>query len=174
MLLFEDVIWASNTISNLCYCKHFKALLFFLIKFWTEYCNIISATNFVYVICICLIKYDLGCEVDLLRPFVVLNRLPGLYKWWYARVNMFNEDSHTWSCINWTVLSHDKQIILYAFNVKYILISCEYIIFSCFLLSCELLHSYRRSYMYTLHYSTLYICIYKRLNRQILRLTKSS
>ena len=30
MLLLEDVIWASNMISNLCYCKHFKAFLFFL------------------------------------------------------------------------------------------------------------------------------------------------
>ena len=42
-----------------------------------------------------LIMYDLGCEVDLLRPFVVLNGLPGLYKWRYARVNVFNGDNHT-------------------------------------------------------------------------------
>jgi hypothetical protein len=68
MLLLEDVIWANNMILNLCYCKHFKAFLFSLIKFWTQYCNIISTTNSVYVICICLIKYDLGCEVDLSRP----------------------------------------------------------------------------------------------------------
>ena len=27
-----------------------------------------SLQNSVYVICICLIKYDLGCEVDLSRP----------------------------------------------------------------------------------------------------------
>jgi hypothetical protein len=27
-----------------------------------------------------LIMYDLGCEIDLLRPFVVLNGLLGLYK----------------------------------------------------------------------------------------------
>jgi hypothetical protein len=33
-----------------------------------------------YVMGICLIKYDLGCEVDLLRPFVVLNELLDLYK----------------------------------------------------------------------------------------------
>ena len=42
-----------------------------------------------------LIMYDLGYEVDLLRPFVVLNGLPGLYKWRYARVNVFNGDNHT-------------------------------------------------------------------------------
>ena len=42
-----------------------------------------------------LIMYDLGCEVDLLRPFEVLNGLPGLYEWWYARVNVFNGDRHT-------------------------------------------------------------------------------
>jgi hypothetical protein len=34
----------------------------------------------VYMMCICLIKYDLGCEVDLLRPFVVLNGLPDSYE----------------------------------------------------------------------------------------------
>jgi hypothetical protein len=59
MLLLESVIWVSNMILNLCYCKHFKAFLFSLIKFWTQYCNIISTANFVYVICICLIKYIL-------------------------------------------------------------------------------------------------------------------
>jgi hypothetical protein len=42
-----------------------------------------------------LIMYDLGYEVDLLRPFVVLNWLSGLYEWRYARVNVFNEDCHT-------------------------------------------------------------------------------
>ena len=42
-----------------------------------------------------LIIYDLGCEVDLLRPFVVLNGPPDLYKWRYARVNVFNENIHT-------------------------------------------------------------------------------
>jgi hypothetical protein len=101
----EGVIWASNMISNLCYCKHFKAFLFSLIKFWTQYCNIISTANFVYVIYIYLIKYDLGCEVDLLKPLAVLNGLPGLYKWRYTRVNVFNGDGHTWSYINWAVLS---------------------------------------------------------------------
>jgi hypothetical protein len=40
------------------------------------------------MICIYLIKYDLSCDVDLLRPFVVLNGLPGLYKRRYARVNV--------------------------------------------------------------------------------------
>jgi hypothetical protein len=54
-----------------------------------------SVANSEYVICIRLIKYDLGCEVDLLRPFVVLNGLPGLYKWRYTHVNVFNGDSHT-------------------------------------------------------------------------------
>jgi hypothetical protein len=68
MLLLEDIIWTSNMNSNLCHCKHFKAFLFFQIKFWTQYCNIISAASSVYVICICLIKYNLGCEVDLSRP----------------------------------------------------------------------------------------------------------
>jgi hypothetical protein len=47
------------------------------------------------MMCICLIKYDLGCEVDLLRPFVVLNGLLGLYKWQYAHVNVLYRDSHT-------------------------------------------------------------------------------
>jgi hypothetical protein len=42
-----------------------------------------------------LIMYDLGCKVDLLRLFVVLNGLPGLYKWRYVRVNVFNGDRRT-------------------------------------------------------------------------------
>ena len=42
-----------------------------------------------------LIMYDLGCEIDLLRPFEVLNGLLGLYEWRYARVNVFNGDRHT-------------------------------------------------------------------------------
>ena len=54
--------------------------------------------------CICLIYYGLGCDVDLPRSFVTLGGLSGLYKWKYARVNMLNGDSRTWSCINWVVL----------------------------------------------------------------------
>jgi hypothetical protein len=55
-------------ILNLCHCKHFKVFLFYLIRLQSQYFNIISTVNSKYVICICLIKYDLGCEVDLLRP----------------------------------------------------------------------------------------------------------
>jgi hypothetical protein len=33
-----------------------------------------------------LILYDLGCDVDLLRSFVTLSGLPGLYKRWYVQV----------------------------------------------------------------------------------------
>jgi hypothetical protein len=58
-----------------------------------------------YVMCICLIYYGLGCEVDLPRSFVTLSELPGLYECKYVRVNVLNEDSCTWTCINWVVLS---------------------------------------------------------------------
>ena len=58
-----------------------------------------------YVMGICLIYGNLGCDVDLLRSFVTLDGLPGLYKWKYVRVNMLNGDNRTWSCINWVVLS---------------------------------------------------------------------
>jgi hypothetical protein len=63
------------------------------IRYFWPYYKVISATNSVYVICIYLIKYDLSCEVNLLRPFMVLNGLPGLYKRRYTRVNVFNGDS---------------------------------------------------------------------------------
>jgi hypothetical protein len=33
-----------------------------------------------YVMCICLIYGDLGCDVDLLRSFVILDGLLSLYK----------------------------------------------------------------------------------------------
>jgi hypothetical protein len=58
-----------------------------------------------YVMCICLISYSLGCEVDLSRSFMTLGGLPSLYKWKYVRVNVLNGDSCTWTCINWVVLS---------------------------------------------------------------------
>jgi len=47
-----------------------------------------------YVMCICLIMRS-WCKVDLPRSFVTLGRLPGLYKWEYARVNVLNGDSRT-------------------------------------------------------------------------------
>jgi hypothetical protein len=45
--------------------------------------------------CICLIYYGLGCEVDLLRSCVTLDGLLGLYECKYVRVNVLNEDSRT-------------------------------------------------------------------------------
>jgi hypothetical protein len=48
-----------------------------------------------YVMCICLIYYGLGCKVDLLRSFVTLSGLPGLYEYKYVCVNMLNRASHT-------------------------------------------------------------------------------
>ena len=45
--------------------------------------------------CICLIYYGLGCDVDLPRSYVTLGGLPGLYKWKYVRVNMLNGDNRT-------------------------------------------------------------------------------
>jgi hypothetical protein len=41
-----------------------------------------------YVMCICLIYYGLGCEVDLLRSFMTLGGLPSLYEGKYVRVNV--------------------------------------------------------------------------------------
>ena len=43
-------------------------------------CSIMSAANSVYVMCICLIYYGLGCDVDLPRSFMTLGGLLGLYK----------------------------------------------------------------------------------------------
>ena len=88
-------------------------MLFSLISFETQTCtiigellyNIISTANSVYVMCIYLIYYGLGCDVNLPTSFVILDGLPGLYKWKYVRVNMLNGDNHSWSCINWVVLS---------------------------------------------------------------------
>ena len=51
-------------------------------------CNIISAANSMYVMCICLIYYGLGCDVDLPRSFVTLGGQPGLYKWKCVRANV--------------------------------------------------------------------------------------
>ena len=51
-------------------------------------CSIMSAANSVYVMCICLVYYGLGYDVDLPRSFVILGGLPGLYKWKYACVNV--------------------------------------------------------------------------------------
>jgi hypothetical protein len=64
-------------------------MLFLLIRFklnnvlfiYEINCNIIFTVNSVYVMCICLIYYGSGCDVDLSRFFVTLGRLPGLYKW---------------------------------------------------------------------------------------------
>ena len=58
-------------------------------------CSIMSAANSVYVMCICLIYYGLGCDVDLPRSFVTLGRLQGLYKSKYVRIKVLNGDSHT-------------------------------------------------------------------------------
>jgi hypothetical protein len=58
-----------------------------------------------YVMCIYLIYYGLGCEVDLPRSFMTLGGLPGLYECKYVRVNMLNGDSRSWTCTNWAVLS---------------------------------------------------------------------
>ena len=64
---------------NLCYYNLFKAMLSLLIWFELSIvliicelcCNIISAANSMYVMCICLIYYDLGCDVDLsIQPMV--------------------------------------------------------------------------------------------------------
>ena len=41
-----------------------------------------------------------------MRSFMTLDRLPGLYKCKYVCVNVLNEDSRTWDCMNWAVLSH--------------------------------------------------------------------
>jgi len=41
--------------------------------------NIISAANSMYVMCIYLIYYGLGCDVDLPRSFMTLGGVPGLY-----------------------------------------------------------------------------------------------
>jgi hypothetical protein len=102
MLLLEGVIWASNMIQtndlviiSKSYCLTYCIWNWTCINYLWPYYKVISAANSVYVICICLIKYDLSCEVDLLRPFVVLNALLDLYKRRYARINMFNRDSHT-------------------------------------------------------------------------------
>ena len=51
-------------------------------------CNIISAANSMYMMCIWLIYYDLGCDVYLPRSFVTLGGLPGLYKWKYVCANV--------------------------------------------------------------------------------------
>jgi hypothetical protein len=45
--------------------------------------------------CIYLIYYDLGCEVNLLRSFVTLDGLLALYECKYVCVNVLNRDSHT-------------------------------------------------------------------------------
>jgi hypothetical protein len=58
-----------------------------------------------YVMCIYLIYYGFGCEVDLPRSAMTLGRLLGLYEWKYVCVNVLNGDSRTWTCINWVVLS---------------------------------------------------------------------
>jgi hypothetical protein len=71
-------------------------MLFLLIRFklnsvlfiYEINCNIFPLQNFMYVMCICLIFYGLGCDMDLLRSFVTLGRLPGLYKWKYMRANV--------------------------------------------------------------------------------------
>ena len=75
-------------ISNLCYCNHFKAMLFLLIRIKLELvlfiyelnCNTISTANSMYVMCSCLIYYGLGCGVDLPRSFMTLGGLSVLYK----------------------------------------------------------------------------------------------
>ena len=51
-------------------------------------CNIISAANSMYVMCICLIYYGLGCDVDLPRSFMTLGGLLGLYKWKCLHANV--------------------------------------------------------------------------------------
>jgi hypothetical protein len=102
---------------NLWYCKHFKAM-FSLIRFELSMyylfcelnCNIISAANSVHVMCICLIYYGLGCDVDLPRSFMTLGGLPDLYKWKYM-CQRVSGGSRTWSCINWVVLSHFKPTV---------------------------------------------------------------
>jgi hypothetical protein len=48
-----------------------------------------------YVICIYLIYYSLGYEVDLPRSFVTLDGLLALYECKYVCVNVLNKDSCT-------------------------------------------------------------------------------
>jgi hypothetical protein len=38
--------------------------------------------------------YDLDGEVDLLRPFVILNGLSDLYKWWYVHIKCLTGSSY--------------------------------------------------------------------------------
>ena len=88
MLLLEDVTYASNVfrtyvivfISKLCCFPQIRFELSIILFICELNCNIISAANSVYVMCICLIYYNLGCDVELPRSFVTLGGLSGLYK----------------------------------------------------------------------------------------------
>ena len=68
------------TILKLCCFSYHICKLGNMLLFVNSTVNIISATNSVYVMCICLIYYGLGCDVDLPRSFMTLGGLTGLYK----------------------------------------------------------------------------------------------
>ena len=95
MLLLEDVIWASNIISNLCYCKHFKAFLFFLNQVLNSVLSYYSSCKLWVCDMYLLNQVWSWLWSWFIEAFVVLDGLPGLYKWRYARVNVFNGDRHT-------------------------------------------------------------------------------
>ena len=87
ILLSEDVTYASNvfetyvivTILKLC-CFNYHICKLGNILLFVNSIVILFHCNSMYVICICLIYGDLGCDVDLPRSFVTLGGLPGLYK----------------------------------------------------------------------------------------------
>ena len=87
MLLLEDVTYASSVfktyviiiILKLCCFSHRICKLGNIVLFVNSIV-ILFHCHSMYVMCICLIYYGLGCDVDLPRSFVTLGGLPGLYK----------------------------------------------------------------------------------------------